>query len=155
MNFWRFLVLLAQAYIRTTGMVTQIPNFTISRIPFEVPTDDIFSPADDYLKPKWKCICRENCSSSTHNLNLRYTYADSPRQIEEEGRPATYAALRIRMKPGQRGSSPSFTRVIIKLGRLKSPNIRLGCISYGLIFQDPWATGQGVKSYGGGFLYDP
>ncbi|KAJ1411438.1 HD domain-containing protein [Sesbania bispinosa] len=42
MNFWRLAVLLAKVYIRTMGTVTYTPNLAISRIPFEVPKDDIF-----------------------------------------------------------------------------------------------------------------
>lgn len=37
-----FLVLLAKVYIRNTGTPTYIPNLAISRIPFDVPSADIF-----------------------------------------------------------------------------------------------------------------
>ena len=49
MNLWRFLELLAKVYIRTMGMETYRPNLPISRIPFAVPTFDIF-PVGSGLK---------------------------------------------------------------------------------------------------------
>jgi len=41
MNFLMLVLLLANVYIRTIGTATYTPNLAISRIPFDVPTDDI------------------------------------------------------------------------------------------------------------------
>lgn len=43
MNLRRLLGLLAKVYMRMMGTVTQTPNLAISRIPLEVPRDDILS----------------------------------------------------------------------------------------------------------------
>ena len=40
-TFWRFFVLLAKKYINPIGTVTYTANFAISKIPFDVPKDDI------------------------------------------------------------------------------------------------------------------